>query len=79
MTKAAILEEQVFTEDIIKDKNILDKNTGKPVKEIRIEEDTLVIVKESGEERIPLNRLRGKAIYTRLTTGVAEFTEPIYV
>ena len=72
-------EAQVFSEDIIRDKNILDKNTGKPVKEIRVESDVLVIVKESGEERIPLNTMRGKAIYTRLTTGVAEFTEPIYV
>ena len=72
-------EAQVFNEDIIRDKNILDKNTGKPVKEIRVEGDVLVIVKESGEERIPLNTLRGKAIYTRLTTGVSEFTEPIYV
>ena len=78
MTTAAA-ETQVFNEDIIKDKNILDKNTGKPVKEIRVENDVLVIVKESGEERIPLNTMRGKAIYTRLTTGVAEFTEPIYV
>ena len=72
-------EAQVFNEDIIRDKNILDKNTDKPVKEIRVEGDVLVIVKESGEERIPLNTLRGKAIYTRLTTGVSEFTEPIYV
>ncbi len=72
-------EAQVFSEDIIRDKNILDKNTGKPVKEIRVEGDTLVIVKESGEEQIPLNTMRGKAIYTRLTTGVSEFTEPIYV
>ncbi|WP_461829447.1 hypothetical protein [Aquifex sp.] len=78
MTTAAA-EAKVFTEDIIRDKNILDKVTGKPVKEIRIEGDSLVIVKESGEERIPLNTMRGKAIYTRLTTGVAEFTEPIYV
>jgi len=36
-------------------------------------------VKERGEETIPLNSLRGKAIYTRLTTGISEFTEPIYV
>ena len=75
----ATMEVTIFNEDIIKDKSILDKNTGKPIKEIRVEEDTLVIVKESGEERIPLNTMRGKAIYTRLTTGVAEFTEPIYV
>ena len=75
----ATMEATIFNEDIIKDKSILDKNTGKPIKEIRVEEDTLVIVKESGEERIPLNTMRGKAIYTRLTTGVAEFTEPIYV
>ena len=70
---------QVFKEDIIRDKNILDKQTGKPVKEIRVEDNSLVIVKESGEEKIPLNTLRGKAIYTRLTTGISEFTEPIYV
>ena len=76
---ATSIQAQVFSEDIIRDKNILDKNTGKPVKEIRVESDVLVIVKESGEERIPLNTMRGKAIYTRLTTGVAEFTEPIYV
>ena len=75
----ATMEATIFNEDIIKDKSILDKNTGKPIKEIRVEEDTLVIVKESGEERIPLNTMRGKAIYTRLTTGVAEFTEPICV
>ncbi len=73
------IETTSFNEYTIKDKSILDKNTGKPIKEIRVEEDTLVIVKESGEERIPLNTMRGKAIYTRLTTGVAEFTEPIYV
>lgn len=70
---------QVFKEDIIRDKNILDKQTGKPVKEIRVEDNYLVIVKESGEEKIPLNTMRGKTIYTRLTTGISEFTEPIYV
>ncbi|RUM31357.1 MAG: hypothetical protein DSY42_02995 [Aquifex sp.] len=78
MTTAA-LNGQVFTEDILKDKNIIDKNTGKQPKEIKIEEDKIVIVKEKGEETIPLNSLRGKAIYTRLTTGISEFTEPIYV
>ncbi len=76
---ATSIQAQVFSEDIIRDKNILDKNTGNAVKEIRVEGDVLVIVKESGEEKIPLNTMRGKAIYTRLTTGVAEFTEPIYV
>lgn len=75
----ALTEARVFSEDIIRDKNILDKNTGRSVKEIRVEGDSLVIVKESGAERIALNTLRGKAIYTRLTTGVSEFTEPIYV
>ena len=75
----ATLEAKLFTEDIIREKNILDRNTGKPVKEIIVEEEYILIQKESGEERVPLNTLRGKAIYTRLTTGVAEFTEPIYV
>ena len=75
----ATLEAKVFTEDIIREKNILDRNTGKPVKEIIVEEEYILIQKENGEERIPLNTLRGKAIYTRLTTGVSEFTEPIYV
>jgi len=68
---SVLTDARVFSEDII--------NTGRPVKEIRVEGDSLVIVKESGEERIALNTLRGKAIYTRLTTGVSEFTEPIYV
>ncbi len=70
---------QVFNEEIIKDKSILDRNTGKPVKEIRVEGDIIVIVKESSEEKISLKTVRGKAIYTRLTTGVSELTEPIYV
>ncbi|HID65728.1 MAG TPA: hypothetical protein EYP32_02285 [Aquificaceae bacterium] len=74
-----VLNGQVFTEDILKDKNIIDKNTGKPLKKIKIEKDKIVVVKEKGEETIPLNSLRGKAIYTRLTTGISEFTEPIYL
>ncbi|GAB6065636.1 hypothetical protein JCM9492_07280 [Aquifex pyrophilus] len=76
---AVAAEAQVFTQDILRDKNILEKSSGNPPKEIRVEGEELVIVKESGEERVPLKSLRGKAIYTRLTTGISEFTEPIYV
>ncbi|WP_461832587.1 hypothetical protein [Aquifex sp.] len=76
---ATAAEAQVFTQDILRDKNILEKSTGQPPKEIKVEGEELIIVKESGEEKIPLKSLRGKAIYTRLTTGISEFTEPIYV
>ncbi|WP_164930757.1 hypothetical protein [Aquifex aeolicus] len=75
----AVAEAKVYGQDILRDKNILDKSTGNPPLEIRIEEDNIVIVKESGEERVPVNSLRGKAILTRLETGISEFTEPIYV
>jgi len=75
----AAAEAKVYGQDILRDKNILDKSTGNSPLEIRIEDDYLVVVKESGEERIPVNSLRGKAIITRLETGISEFTEPIYV
>ncbi len=72
--------EKRYGEDIIKEKLIIDANTGKPVKEIVVSGDNLKVIKENGETvEFPLNSIRGKFILTRLETGISEFTEPIYV
>lgn len=71
---------QKVAQDLIKEKLIIDSNTGKPVKEIELEEDKVRIFKESGEVlEIPLNTVRGKYIKMRLEAGLSEITEPIYV
>ena len=71
---------QKVAQDLIKEKLIIDSNTGKPVKEIELEEDRVRIIKESGEVlEIPLNTIRGKYIKMRLEAGLSEITEPIYV
>ncbi|NPA41687.1 MAG: hypothetical protein GXO18_05365 [Aquificae bacterium] len=71
---------QKVAQDVIKEKLILDANTGKPVKEISIEDGVIKIVKESGETvEIPTNTVRGKYILMRLEAGLSEITEPIYV
>ncbi len=71
---------QKVAQDLIKEKLIIDSNTGKPVKEIELEEDKVRIIKESGEVlEIPLNTIRGKYIKMRLEAGLSEITEPIYV
>ncbi len=71
---------QKVAKDLIKEKLIIDSNTGKPVKEIELEEDKVRIFKENGEVlEIPLNTVRGKYIKMRLEAGLSEITEPIYV
>ena len=71
---------QKVAQDLIKEKLIIDSNTGKPVKEIELEEDKVRIIKESGEVlEIPLSTIRGKYIKMRLEAGLSEITEPIYV
>ncbi|RUM30109.1 MAG: hypothetical protein DSY32_02555 [Aquifex sp.] len=74
-----VAEAKVYGQDILREKSIFDKFTGNPPLEIRVEDDYIVVEKEKGEERIPVNSLRGKAIIMRLETGISEFTEPIYV
>ncbi len=71
---------QKVAQDVIKEKLILDSNTGKPVKEIDLQNGVIRIVKESGETlEIPTNTIRGKYILMRLSAGLSEITEPIYV
>jgi len=71
---------QKVAQDVIKEKLIIDTNTGNPVKEISIEDGKIVITKESGEVvEIPANTIRGKYILMRLEAGLSEITEPIYV
>jgi len=71
---------QKVAQDLINEKLIFDSNTGKPVKEIVIENGSIKVVKESGEEvEIPLNTIRGKYIKMRIEAGLSEITEPIYV
>ncbi len=71
---------QKVAQDVIKEKLILDSNTGKPVKEIDLQDGVIRIVKESGETlEIPTNTIRGKYILMRLSAGLSEITEPIYV
>ncbi len=71
---------QKVAQDVIKEKLIIDSNTGNPVKEIELNEDKIRITKESGEViEIPLNTIRGKYIKMRLEAGLSEITEPIYV
>ncbi len=68
------------TADLIKEKLIYDSATGKPVKDVIVENGHIRIVKESGETvEIPSNSIRGKHILMRLETGISEITEPIYV
>ncbi len=69
-----------FDANVIKEKMILDSGTHKPLKEIYVEGDKIVAVKENGDKvEIPLNTIRGKYILMRLETGISEITEPIYV
>jgi len=71
---------QKVAREIIEEKLILDSNTGKPVKEILLEESVIKVVKESGEVvQIPMNTIRAKYILMRLEAGLGEITEPIYV
>ncbi len=68
------------SQDIIREKLILDSKTGNPVKEIFIEEDRIVIIKEGGERlEIPKNTVRAKHILMRIEHGISEITEAIYV
>jgi len=72
--------EKRIPQEEIRERVILDPNTGGPVKEIVVGERALRVVRESGEEvEIPLGTLRAKAILTRLETGLGEITGPIYV
>jgi len=69
-----------IAQDTAKEKLILDSNTGNPVNEILIEEDRVVIKKESGEEiSFPINSIRAKHILMRIDHGISEITEAIYV
>ncbi len=69
-----------FTGDLIKEKLICDAETGKPVKEILVDEEMIVIVKENGDKvEIPKNTVRAKHILMRLDHGISEITEAIYV
>ena len=71
---------QKVAQDVIKEKLILDANTGNPVKEIEIEDSLIRVVKDNGETvEIPTNTVRGKYILMRLEAGLSEITEPIYV
>ncbi len=72
--------ERRIPQEEIRERVIVDSNTGGPVKEIVIGERSLRVIKESGEEiEIPLGTLRAKAILTRLETDLGETTGPIYV
>ncbi len=71
---------QRVAQDVIKEKIILDSDTGKPVSEIIIENGRITVVKENGETvEIPVNTIRGKHILMRIEAGLGEITEPIYV
>ncbi len=71
---------QKVTQDVIKEKLILDANTGNPVKEIEIEDSLIRVTKDNGETvEIPTNTVRGKYILMRLEAGLSEITEPIYI
>jgi hypothetical protein len=66
--------------DLIKEKLIYDAKTGNPVKEIVVEEDKIVILKEGGDKvEIPKNTVRAKHILMRIDHGIGEITEAIYV
>ncbi len=70
----------VIKYDNIERKYILDSNTGKPIKDAYIEGDKIVLVKENDQKvEVPLNSVRGRHIYDRLSQGIAEITSPIYV
>ncbi|GEM_PF-2858135 len=67
-------------QQIAKEKLIIDSATGKPVKEILLEEERLIIVKENGERiEIPSNTVRAKHIKMRVEHGISEITEAIYI
>jgi len=71
---------QKVSQEVIREKLIIDINTGRPVKEIELGEERLRVIKESGEVlEIPLDTIRGKYIKMRLEAGLGEITEPIYV
>ncbi len=71
---------QKFSGEVIREKLIYDSKTGKPVKEVVVEEDRIVVVKEGGEKvEIPKNTVRAKHILMRLSHGLGEITEAIYV
>ncbi|RLJ70498.1 hypothetical protein BCF55_0773 [Hydrogenivirga caldilitoris] len=71
---------QKVAQDVIREKLIIDSNTGAPVKGIELNGEKIKVVKESGEVvEIPLNTIRGKYIKMRLEAGLGEITEPIYV
>jgi hypothetical protein len=72
--------ETIVKYDDIEKKYIIDRNTGKPIKEAYLEGNNIVLVKEDGQRvEVPLNTVRGKHIYDRLTQGIAEITGAIYV
>ncbi|MDQ7038989.1 MAG: hypothetical protein Q9N26_07330 [Aquificota bacterium] len=67
-------------QEVIREKLILDSETKNPVKEIVIEDDKVVILKENGERvEIPKNTIRAKHILMRIEHGISEITEAIYV
>ncbi len=71
---------EVYSGEILKDKALLDSETGNPLKEIRVEEDKILAVKESGSVlEIPINSVRAKHILMRLNHGIGELTEPLYL
>ena len=71
---------QKIDQGIAKEKLILDSNTGNPVTEIIVEDDRIIIRKESGDEVIfPMNSVRAKHILMRINHGISEITEAIYV
>ena len=71
---------QKFPQETAQEKRILDSNTGNPVSEIIIEEGKVIIKKENGQEvSFPLNSVRAKHILMRLSHGISEITEAIYV
>ncbi len=72
--------ETIVKYDDIEKKYIIDSNTGKPIKEAYMEGDRIILVKEDGQKvEVPVNTIRGKHIYDRLTQGIAEITGAIYV
>ncbi len=71
---------QKVAQELIREKLILDANTGNPVKDIEVGDETIKITKENGETiEIPKKTIRGKYILMRLEAGLSEITEPIYV
>ncbi|NPA32906.1 MAG: hypothetical protein GXO04_04705 [Aquificae bacterium] len=68
-----------FSSQILLEKGILQKENKKPPKEVILEKDKIVVLKDAGTLEIPLSSVRGQILYERLTVGISEHTQPLYV